>query len=117
MIADYGIAVISEMNYFSNDVPETVVQYMKNVYSGIKTESENIDLINSAGFEVFNVRRLPEKAWWDNYYDPLQEKIRMLKDSSDQVMQGVIDETEEEMQFFKEHLNDVGYTYYMMRAI
>ena len=117
VIANNGIAVISEMNYFSNDFPEVVVQYMKNVYSGVKTESKNIELINSSGFEVFELRRLPEKAWWDNYYGPLQGKIKVLKGSSDQVMQEVIEEAEEEMQFFKEHLDEVGYTYYLMRAI
>lgn len=117
LMAGNGIAVISEMNYLSNDVPEIVTQYMKNAYPGIKTESKNVDLINSSGFEVLGVHRLPSKAWWDNYYDPLRENIRALKDSSDNVMQAVISETEEEMEFFKEHKKDYGYTFYIMRAI
>lgn len=116
MVAN-GIALISEMNYFSNDVPEIVAHYMKNAYPGIKTESKNVDLINSSGFEVLAVHRLPSKAWWDNYYDPLRENIRALKDSSDNVMQAVISETEEEMEFFKEYEKDYGYTFYIMRAI
>ena len=117
LMAVNGIAVISEMNYFSNDVPEIVAQYMKNAYPGIKTESKNVDLINSSEFEVLGVHRLPSKAWWDNYYDPLRENIRALKNSSDNVIQAVISETEEEMKFFKEHDNDYGYTFYIMRAI
>jgi len=117
LMAANGIAVISEMNYFSNDVPETVVQYMKNAYPGIKTESENSDLINSSGFEVLAVHRLPSNAWWDNYYDPLRENIMALKDTGDDVMQAVINETEEEMKFFKAHQEDYGYTYYLMRAV
>ena len=105
------------MNYFSNDVPEIIVQYMKNAYPGIKTESRNSDLINSSGFKVLAVHRLPSKAWWDNYYDPLRENIMALKDTSDDVMQAVINETEEEMEFFKAHQEDYGYTYYLMRAV
>lgn len=116
-MAANGIAVISEMNYFSIDAPEIVVQYMKNAYPGIKTEPENVELINSLGFKVLAVHRLPSKAWWDNYYDPLRENIMALKDTSDQVMQAVINETEEEMKFFKEHQEDYGYTYYLMRAV
>ncbi len=112
-----GIAVISEMNYFSNDVPEIVTEFMKNAYPGIKTELKNVDLINSSGFEVLGVYRLPSKAWWDNYYDPLRENIRALKESSDNILQAVISETEEEMEFFKEHEKDYGYTFYIMRAI
>jgi len=112
-----GIAVISEMNYFSDDVLETVTRYMKNAYPEIKTEARNVDLINSSGFEVLGVHRLPSYAWWDNYYDPLREKINVVRNSDDKVIQAVISETEEEMRFFKEHDKDYGYTYYIMRAI
>jgi len=112
-----GIAVISEMNYLSNDVPDIVTQYMKNAYPRIKTESKNVDLIKSSGFEVLGVHRLPSKALWNNYYDPLRENIKALKDSTDSVMQTVISETEEEMRFFQENEKDCGYTFYIMRAI
>ena len=117
LMAVNGIAVISEMNYFSNDAPKIVEQYMKNAYPGIKTESKNVDLINSSGFEVLAMHRLPSKAWWDNYYDPLRENIMALKESSDKVMQAVINETEEEMKFFREHHEYYGYTFYIMRAV
>lgn len=116
MAAD-GIAVISEMNYFSNEVPEIVVQYMKNAYPGIKTEPMNVNLINSSGFEALAVHRLPEKAWWDNYYDPLRENIEALKNTDNEVMQAVIHETEQEMEFFKKYHEDYGYTFYIMRAV
>ena len=91
-----GIAVISEMNYLSNDIPEIVTQYMKNAYPGIKTESKNMDLINSSGFNVLGVHQLPSNAWWENYYGPLCENIRALKGSRDDIMRAVISETEEE---------------------
>lgn len=112
-----GIAVISEMSYFSEDIPETVSQYMKHAYPGIKSESQNIELINASGFKVLSTCRLPAKAWWDNYYNPLCENIRKFKECNDDVMQAVINETEEEMRFFKEHEKDYGYTFYLMRAI
>jgi len=112
-----GIAVISEMNYFSDDVPEVVRRYMKHAYPGIKTESNNVDLINSSGFEVLAVHRLPSKAWWNNYYNPLRKRMLALKDSNDKVMRSVINDTEEEMNFFKAHDEIYGYTYYIMRSI
>ena len=76
-----------------------------------------MDLINSSGFEVLGVHRLPSYAWWDNYYDPLRGRINVIRKSDDKVIQAVISETEEEMNFFKEHDKDYGYTYYIMRAI
>jgi SAM-dependent methyltransferase len=116
-MAENGIAVISEMSYFSEDVPEVMAQYMQRAYPGIKTETKNVDLIYSSGYEFLGVHRLPSGAWWDNYYDPLHEKIMALNDTGDNVMKAVIAETEEEMAFFRAHHDDYGYSYYIMRAV
>jgi len=111
-----GIAVISEMNYFSSKASSSVEQFMKHAYPEIQTESQNIELIGLSGFEVLEVHRLPSKAWWDNYYDPLSKKISETGDDGNTVMQAVIEETLEEMRFFREHDEEYGYTYYIMRA-
>ena len=116
LLAPGGIAVISEMNYFSGRPPNTVKQYMRNAYPDIKTESKNAELINASGFDVLGTYRLPSKAWWDNYYGPLREKIRALGDPRDNVLEAVICETKEEMAFFKKYDSEFGYTYYLMRA-
>jgi ubiquinone/menaquinone biosynthesis C-methylase UbiE len=112
-----GIAVISEMNYFTNEVPEPVVIYMQNAYPAIRTEPENSEIIRSSGFEVLGIHRLPSKAWWNNYYEPLRKNIISLKNSKDSVMQSVISETEEEMKFFEEYEKFYGYSFYIMRAV
>nr|VFK25297.1 MAG: serine/threonine-protein kinase HipA [Candidatus Kentron sp. MB]VFK33456.1 MAG: serine/threonine-protein kinase HipA [Candidatus Kentron sp. MB]VFK76221.1 MAG: serine/threonine-protein kinase HipA [Candidatus Kentron sp. MB] len=112
-----GVAVISEMSWFSDKAPETVAQYMKGLYPGIKTESQNADVIRQTGFEMLGMHRLPSLAWWKNYYDPLRENIKALQDSDDEMMKTVIKETEEEMRFFEKHQQDYGYTFYLMRAI
>jgi ubiquinone/menaquinone biosynthesis C-methylase UbiE len=62
LMASNGIAVISEMNYFTIDVPEPIKIFMQNAYPAIKTEPENSDIINSSGFEVLGIYRLPSKA-------------------------------------------------------
>jgi len=116
-MAPNGIAVVSEMNYFTNEVPEPVKIYMQQAYPAIKTEQENSDIINSSGFKVLGIHRLPSKAWWDNYYEPLRNKIELLKNSNDSVMQSVISETEEEMKFFEKYDKFYGYSFYIMKAV
>ena len=116
-MASNGIAVISEMNYFTSDVPEPVKIFMQNAYPAIKTEPENSDIINSSEFEVLGICRLPSKAWWDNYYEPLRNNIESFKNSNDDIMQSVISETEEEMKFFEEYEEFYGYSFYIMKAV
>jgi cyclopropane fatty-acyl-phospholipid synthase-like methyltransferase len=117
LMAANGIAVISEMNYFTNEIPEPVRVYWQNGYPAIGTESENSDFVNSSGFEILGIHRLPSKAWWDNYYDPLRENMNSLKDSKDRIMQSVINETEEEMALFEKYDEYYGYSFYIMKAV
>lgn len=120
LLSNEGIAAISEMNYFSENTSDEIKQFMKNLYPGIKTEKENIALINSSGFNVLGVHRLPSSAWWNNYYNPLIGNISAIKKSNDyandKIMQEVIKETEEEMAYFKAHDTDYGYSFYIMQA-
>ena len=117
LMASNGIAVVSEMNYFTNEVPETLKIYMQKAYPAIKNEQENSDIINSSGFKVLGIHRLPSKAWWDNYYEPLRNNIESFKNSNDSVMLSVIRETEEEMKFFDEYKKFYGYSFYIMKAV
>ena len=91
--------------------------FMQNVYPDINSEPENVAIINSSGFDTLGIHRLPSKAWWDNYYDPLRKNIESFKGSNDSIMQSVISEIEEEMKFFKEYQKVYGYSFYIMRAV
>ena len=117
LMAANGIAVISEMSYFTSEVPESVRVYWQNAYPTIGTESENSNHANSSGFEILGIHRLPSKAWWDNYYGPLRKNMNTFKHSDDSIMQSVIKETEEEMKLFEEHEKHYGYSFYIMRAV
>ncbi|MBT8358349.1 MAG: class I SAM-dependent methyltransferase [Deltaproteobacteria bacterium] len=116
-MATNGIAVISEMSYFTSNIPESVRVYWQNAYSTMGTESENSNHANSSGFEILGIHRLPSKAWWDNYYGPLKENMNSFKHSEDSIMQSAIQETEEEMKLFEEHEKHYGYSFYIMKAV
>ena len=89
---------------------------MKHAYPGIKNESQNVEIAMSSGFDVLGVHRLPARAWWNNYYGPLRQRIREIRASAGQVMQQVIGDTEEEMAVLEKCEHEFGYTYYVMRA-
>ena len=116
LLREGGIAVISEMNYFASPPDDAVRQYAESVYPGIKTETENVALIEACGYASLGVQRLPAKAWWDNYYDPLREKINRLGEPDDEVLRRVIADTLDEMDYFARYQKDYGYSFYIMQA-
>jgi ubiquinone/menaquinone biosynthesis C-methylase UbiE len=91
LMAANGIAVISEMNYFTSEVPEPVRVYWQNAYPTMGTESENST--------------------------PLRENMNSFKHSEDSIMQSVIKEIEEEMKLFEEHEKHYGYSFYILKAV
>jgi SAM-dependent methyltransferase len=114
LLSNKGIAVLSEMSWFTDDAPEPAVAYWQNAYPSMGTEAENIDRANRSGFRVLSTHRLPSQAWWVNYYEPLRERMGQLEISPSN--QSVIRETEEEIKLFEKFSNFYGYTFYVLQA-
>jgi hypothetical protein len=115
LLSNNAIAVISEMSWFTDDLPEPAVAYWQNVYPMMGNEFENIVRANRSGFKVLSTHRLPSQVWWLNYYEPLRERIGQLEISPSS--QSVIRETEEEMKLFEKFSNFYGYTFYVLQAV
>ena len=116
-LSDGGMAVISELSYFSEPMPADVKEYWENAYPAIATEEVNKARALSSGFEVIGVHRLPSKAWWDNYYNPLINKKNEYKGQGNRAMDAVIRDTEKEIAFFKAHSDHYGYSFYLLKAV
>lgn len=113
LLSKKGMAVISEMSWFTDDVPPAVA-YWQNAYPMMGTEAENIDRANRSGFSVLSTHRLPSQAWWDNYYEPLRERMQQIEITPS--TQLVIREIEEEMSLFEKFSDSYGYTFYILQA-
>ncbi len=116
LMAPDGIAVISEISWFTRKIPEPALEFWQEAYPQIATETENSELAKAAGFEVLGIHRLPSQAWWTYYYEPLKERMDALRPSANPVMQEVISETEFEIEFFEKYSDCYGYTFYLLQA-
>ena len=117
LLAPGGLAVISEISWFTDHIPQPVLDFWQEAYPQIANESKNAKLARSSGFEVLGVHRLPTQAWWTHYYDPLKERMAALRPSAEPIMQEVISETESEIQFFEKYSDSYGYTFYLLQTV
>jgi SAM-dependent methyltransferase len=116
LLAPGGIAVISELNWFTEEPPAPVRSYWTQAYPDIGSEAENMARAVGAGLEVLGVDRLPTEAWWANYYGPLQRRMASVAEHADQPMQDVIAEMELEMSMLRRYGDAYGYTFYILRS-
>ncbi|AFY78086.1 methylase involved in ubiquinone/menaquinone biosynthesis [Pleurocapsa sp. PCC 7327] len=114
LLSDSGIAVISEMSWFADNVAEPAIAFWRNAYPMMGTEAENIDRANRSSFSILSTHRLPIQAWWVNYYEPLRERMQQIKITPS--TQSVIREIEEEMRLFEKFSDFYGYTFYVLQA-
>jgi hypothetical protein len=77
-------------------------------------EAENRRRAQRAGFAVLCTARLPDEAWWKNYYGPLREKIEHLPAAFR--TRAAVTETVQEMRLFEQFSRHYGYTFYILQA-
>lgn len=111
-----GKVVISEISWFTENIPDKPFQYWHSIYPQMAREKENIALAEASNFRVINTYRLPSDSWWENYYNPLQKNIAKFSSDSNPMTQLVINETKSEMDLFREYSDFYGYTFYVMET-
>lgn len=114
LLAQQGIAVISEMSWFADQVPDAAIAFWQAAYPTMATEAENIDRAERSGFQVLSIHRLPSQAWWLNYYGPLRQRMQQIEITP--ATQAVIRETEDEMTLFEQFSDFYGYTFYVLQV-
>jgi SAM-dependent methyltransferase len=114
LLARGGVAVVSELSWFTDDAPAAPREYWGASYPGMGGEHENVDRARRAGYEVLFTARLPSEAWWRNYYDPLRE--RLGQPAVEPATAAVIRDTRQEIALFEQFSGYYGYTFYALRA-
>ncbi len=112
-----GLAVISELTLFVEPLPEEVRKFWSAGYPTAGSDAENARRAVSAGYNVLGVERLPEDAWWENYYGPLERRVEALRPAASPTMLSVIAETESEIDLFRRYGESYGYSFYLLRAV
>ncbi|MCD4820912.1 MAG: hypothetical protein K8R11_02290 [Methanococcoides sp.] len=60
---------------------------------------------------------LPEKAWWDDYYHPLEKRLEemKIKYEDNPVFAAIAEETYAEIDMYRKCSDDYGYVFYIMQ--
>lgn len=106
-----GRIAFSEPVWLRDDAPPEVRSFWANGYPGMMSLDECRGAIARAGYSLLGDFVLPEKAWWTNYYSPMERRISMLeaKYESDDVALSVVRECSEEIEFYRKFSQYYGY--------
>jgi SAM-dependent methyltransferase len=112
-----GFLVVHEMTWLRPDPPKEIYDYWKEFYSEIKTVPENLKLIPACGYKIIGYFTLPEDAWWIEYYNPLEIRIKKLRKKyiDDLEALAVLDNEQREIDMYKKYYKWYGSVFFVMQ--
>jgi ubiquinone/menaquinone biosynthesis C-methylase UbiE len=117
LIKPKGFLAVHEMAWINDNPPKEIVDYWQEIYPYITTIDENLKIIEKCGYEILGYFALPENAWWEFYYNPLEKRLEKLKIKfkENPKAMDMINESYREIDLFRKYNHWYGSVFYVMQ--
>ncbi len=112
-----GYIAVNEMCWFIPNQPQEIWDFWERAYPAIMMVSENIKIIKDCGYKLLGHFTLPEDAWWEGYYGPLERRIRDLKEKYKEDSEALLqlDSEIEEIEMYRKYFEYYGSVFFVMQ--
>ena len=108
---------LTELTWLKPGPPSALQEFWRDGYPDMNSIVGNVAIIGAAGYRVIDTFVLPEKAWWDYYYTPIETKLAILRkkyrDHPDALEIIRLEETEISM--YRNYSEYYGYVFYIIQ--
>jgi len=113
-----GYVAVTELTWLVPDPAPEVAGFFGSEYHQMTDIETNLASIRIAGYEVVDHFVLPDAAWWDDYYTPLDAKLPSLREkyAGDGPALAIVGSTEAEIRMRREYADAYGYVFYITRS-
>jgi SAM-dependent methyltransferase len=117
LLAPGGELAVSELCWLRPDPPADCRRYFDMAYPAIADIEANLAVIRACDYEVLGHFTLPESAWWEHYYHPLEERLRSLRKryAADVEKLSMVESIQAEIDLYRQYSAFYGYAFYGMR--
>jgi hypothetical protein len=109
-----GIAVVSELSWLKENVPDFATEFFRKAYPEMKSVPENIAVADGAGYKLLGTHTLPRESWVEGYYDVLEPRAKRLLNHPDAGVREFAAETVREIEVFQRCEDTYGYVFYVL---
>jgi ubiquinone/menaquinone biosynthesis C-methylase UbiE len=117
LIRPGGFFAVHDVAWLRTDPPEELREFWTTGYPSMRDIPQNLAAIAARGYEVLGHFPLPDDAWWDEYYAPLQERLPQLraKYAGNAEAQAMLDESQKEIEIYRDYIGWYGSVFYVLR--
>jgi ubiquinone/menaquinone biosynthesis C-methylase UbiE len=114
-----GCVAVTNVTYLKNDIPDELRRFWEPAYPEIATVDKFLEKVERAGYKILNYFVLPEAAWMDEYYTPMETRLKDLrvKYVNNSEALGIIEESQREIDLYRNFSDCYGYVFYVMKSV
>ena len=112
-----GVVVVHDGTRPQGKLPQELRERWQGAYQNIKTAREYMDSVATQGFVLVGHFRVPGDVWWNEYFVPLRERIRVLRErhAGDAQACAVLDREEAEVALFRRYPDWYDSAFFVMQ--
>jgi len=116
-LAPGGCFAVSELCWLRGDAPDECCEFFGGEYPSMTDVEDNLALARTNGYELVGHFTLPESAWRDAYYRPLEGRLRSLRGehAGDPDRLELIESVQKEIDMYRSCSRYYGYVFYLMK--
>ena len=78
---------------------------------------QNLKIIDDAGYTQLGNFTLPDSAWWEAYYQPIEQRLTTMREkyAGNKPALEVLENEQREIDLFRKHSDSYGYVFYVMQ--
>ncbi|WP_119166211.1 class I SAM-dependent methyltransferase [Algihabitans albus] len=110
-----GCIAMTELTWLRSDPPAEAAAFFQTEYPAMTTLEANMASLKACGYDLLGTFTLPEAAWWDDYYTPLEARLPRLKAcyADDPAARSVVATTEREIDVRRRFGDAYGYVFFV----
>jgi SAM-dependent methyltransferase len=114
VITRHGFAVVSELCWLKERVPEAAREFFRAGYPDMRSVEQNRAAAEATGYKVLGTYTLPREAWVEGYYDVLLPRAKGLLEHPSASVREFACETVREIEVFEISEGSYGYVFFVL---
>lgn len=113
-----GYLAATEITWIKNGAPKEPRAFWEEAYPAMQDVEANLKVIQQTGYRHIGHFTIPESAWWNDYYNPVEKKLAVLREKyrANIEAMSVLEMEQKEIDLFRKYSNYYGYVFYVMRV-
>ena len=112
-----GSVAFTEAVWLTEQPPQTLLEWWLSEYPAMGDIQACLDKVTNAGYELLGHFVLPENAWWEDYYKPMEARIAALRVEleGDAPAREALEEHQREIDYYRRWSAHYGYLFVVAR--